>query len=347
MARSSLLILILFFLAFVRFLSIDTHLLPETTGELDAVEIKTYPIREIVAERASQLLDQPQSALLAGMVVGSKESLPAEFKKALRDTSTIHIVVVSGQNLTLLSVFILGFAPWIGRKKSILLSISVATIYAYITGLQIPVIRALLMVVAVFLAQLVSREASTVKILILTALAMLIYNPSWIYSISFQLSFMATLGVVVVSPQLVKGVGFLPEFIKNDLLVTLSAQLLTMPVIAIHFHQFSLVGVLVNTLVLWTVPLIMITGGAAVFLSFINLDLGQILILPSGILLTYFVYIVDFFGRKGASIYVPNLNVFFWIGYGLVVIGFHQFLRKLNKDKDNDEANVLSLSNVY
>ncbi|MBI2593801.1 ComEC/Rec2 family competence protein, partial [Candidatus Daviesbacteria bacterium] len=67
----------------------------------------------------AQILPSPQSGLLAGMVLGSKQVLPDDFLQALINTSTIHIVVASGQNLTILSGLIIGFASVVGRKRAV------------------------------------------------------------------------------------------------------------------------------------------------------------------------------------------------------------------------------------
>lgn len=312
--------------------------------ELEKLEMSSSGIRSYLSEQAAGMLPQPQAALLAGMVIGVKEDLPAEFKKALRNTSTIHIVVVSGQNLTLFSAFILGFASIIGRRKALLLSLGLSFLYAVITGLQVPVLRAFIMFGVVAVSQLLNREIQSIKVLVMTGLLMLIYNPSWAFSISFQLSFLATVGVIAVAPQLQRNIKFLPEIISADLCASLAAQLLTLPVIAINFHQMSLAGVLVNALVLWTVPLIMIFGVLALILNLIIPILGQVLILIPYILLTFFVYIVEFFNQPWASVYVPKLNPSVWLGYFLLLAGIYYAL--VLRSKSQDEADVISLDNV-
>lgn len=310
--------------------------LNEEQSDVDFTEYTTplVAITTTLSERSLELLPQPQAALLMGMVLGVKGDLPQEFRRALTNTSTIHIVVVSGQNLTMLSGFILLSAPFMGRRKTILLSIATVVFYAVLTGLQVPVIRAGIMVIATFAAQLFNREGGGFRTLLITVLLMLIFNPHWLLSISFQLSVLATIGVVILAPALIERAKYIPDLIKQDLVVSLCAQLMVLPIIAINFHQLSLVGIVVNTLVLWTVPGVMIFGAAGLILSFISFELGQLMILIPGILLTYFVNIVEFFNQKWVSVYIGNYSFLLWIGYYLLILSFYLALKK-SKNREN------------
>lgn len=278
-------------------------------------------IGETIALRTENILPQPQSALLSGMVLGVKSNLTKEFKKALESTGTIHIVVVSGQNLTLLAGFIMSISAFLGRKKTLVLTLSVLLLYCLLTGFQIPVIRAALMFLFVSIAQFFNREGDTFWILLITALLMLIFNPNWLLSISFQLSFLATVGVVVVAPILITRLKFIPSIIKEDFGVSVAAFLMTLPIIAINFHRISLLGVLVNIFVLWTVPIIMISGAVAMLTFLVNPFLGSLLALFPGIFLTYFVYIIEFFNFEGASVYIPRFSPIIWVGYFVLLLG--------------------------
>lgn len=297
-------------------------------SEAEGIVAYFSQIGETIALRTENILPQPQSALLSGMVIGVKSSLPKEFKTALERTGTIHIVVVSGQNLTLLSGFIMSLAGFLGRKKTLVLTLSVLCLYSLLTGFQIPVIRAALMFLFVSIAQFFNREGDSPWILSLTALLMLVYNPNWLLSISFQLSFLATIGVVVVAPIFIERFKFLPNLIKEDFSVSLAAFLMTLPIIAINFHRISLIGVLVNIFVLWTVPIIMISGALAMVVFLVNPVWGSLIALFPGTFLTYFVYIIEFFNFEGASIYIPRFSPVIWVGYFILLLGILLILKK-------------------
>ena len=267
------------------------------------------------------------------MVLGVRENLPFEFRKALTNTSTIHVVVASGQNLTLLSGFLMGLVSILGRKKTLGLTLGVNVFYAFLTGLQIPIIRAALMNSAVLGSQLLGREVNNFWVLTFTGALMLIYNPNWLFSISFQLSFLATFGVLVIAPFLIERTKLLPNIIRTDLIVSVCAQIMILPVIGANFYTISIIGVLVNALVLWTVPFIMITGVMALIVSFISLTLAQVIALIPGIFLTYFTYIVTFLNVRWGVMLIGRLSLLIWIGYYLIIAGIVFSLIKGSKTK--------------
>lgn len=288
--------------------------------------------REYLQRQFSLLLPKPQSSLLSGMVLGIKSDLPFEFTQALRNTATLHLVVVSGQNLTILSGLILSLSFLLGRKKTVFLTLITVFFYTLLTGLGVPVVRAFLMVSFLLIADVFGREGDSIFILTFTAMLMLVFNPGWIYSISFQLSFLATIGVLIIAPVVISKVKFVPDIIKQDLVVTICAQLLTFPIIAANFHQASVVGVIVNLLVLWTVPFVMVFGVITLFISLVSFNLAKIFSIVPLILTTYFVDVVNFFNHPGVALYVPKINFIVWIGYYLVIIGVYLFLTKKEKN---------------
>src|SRR3989344_5296412 len=144
------------------------------------------------------------------LVYCNKKDLPPALKLALRDTSTLHIVVASGQNLSMVAGFFLSLAGLIKRKHAIVLSLLAVTGYTLLTGAQVPILRAAIMFSLASLATLSGRLKEGWWVLIVTAALMLLLNPEWVYDLSFQLSFLATFGVVVVSPILLKSLHKIP-----------------------------------------------------------------------------------------------------------------------------------------
>lgn len=300
------------------------------------IELDLFPeIRERLDEKIAALLPSPQAQLLSGITLGQKKDLPFDLKLALRDTSTLHMVVVSGQNLSLLAILILKFSGFLTRKVAIILSFSVITFYIFLTGGQIPVLRAALMSFLSGTAQLFGRLNDGFWALLITASLMLLVNPRWILDLSFQLSFMATFGLVVIAPILASYLK-LPSFLKENLAVTLGAQLAVFPIIAQNFHQFSLVSVPANLLTLWTIPYIMSLGLIMLILSSISNLAGQIISLVLAVLLTYFIYIVKFFASLPfAWEYVGEKIWIVWVGYYLVLSAIMLLLN--NGKKSNIE----------
>lgn len=305
-------------------------------------ELKTFePLRVRLEEVLDQTLPYPQSALLSGILLGSNSRLPFYLKQQLKDTSTIHMVVVSGQNLSMLAGFIMSLVYLLGRRKAVVLTLMVIVFYSVLTGFQVPVIRAAVMVLFTYLAQILGKERQGAWILFLTAGLMLLYQPNWLLSISFQLSFLATFGVVAVAPVMVDHLSKVPRILREDLGVTLSAQLMVLPVIAYNFGQISVIGVVVNSLILWSIPLVMISGFISLCLGIIHTFLGQVAGLVPGILLTYFIDVVQLFAEiPGASLRVGETGMVLWIGYYLLIFSLlwmlHAHAKKILADKKAD-----------
>ncbi len=290
-------------------------------------------LRQDLDRTISQFLPSPQAGLLSGILLGNKKDLPGPLKLALRDSSTLHIVVVSGQNLTFVAgLFLFTLAGILKRRVAILVSLGAIIFYTLLTGAQVPVIRAAIMATLAFGAEIFGRVSDGVWILIVAAGSMLLYNPNWLTDLSFQLSFLATLGVIAIAPLLESKLKFLPSVLSQDLAVTTGAQLMVLPVIAQNFHQFSVVGVLANLLVGWTIPFIMILGTVMIILGPIFSVLGRLIAFATTALLTYFIYIVSFFSSLPfAWEYVGEKGWMVWAGYYLLVAGGLLALSKTSK----------------
>lgn len=276
--------------------------------------------REILSQKINTLLNSPNAELLSGILLGKKEELPGQLRLALRDTSTIHIVVVSGQNLTLLAGLIMNLSGLLTRRVAIAFAFLAVLGYLLLSGVQIPALRAAIMVGLAYTGQALGRQSDGLWGLILAAGSLLLINPGWVSDLSFILSFLATFGVVIVAPILAKRLKSLPLFLRENLALTLGAQLMVTPVIAQNFHQFSLVSIPANLLILWTIPYIMVGGAFMVLLGSLWQFLGEIIALIVGALLTYFIYIVQFFASLPfAWEYVGEQVWIVWVGYYLIL----------------------------
>lgn len=290
-------------------------------------------IRKDLDKKISQILPTPQAELLSGIVLGNKKDLPISLKLALRDTSTLHIVVVSGQNLSILAGMIMNLAGLIKRRFAIILNSIVMLLFVILTGGQIPVLRAALMVGISYIAQIYGRENDGFWALLIVGLLMLLINPLWIKDLSFQLSFLATFGVVVLSPAISNMFKNLPPFLKENVIVTLSAQIMVTPVIIQNFHQLSLVSIPTNLLVLWIVPYIMGGGLILLIVSLLSNFLTRLVALLLEILLTYFIYIVKFFSSLPFAWQYAGEQIWIvWVGYYMLVAAIVLSLKNVKKE---------------
>jgi competence protein ComEC len=270
---------------------------------------------------------EPQASFLGGLVLGAKKSIPDDLMESFSRTGTTHIVALSGYNITIIGVLILNVcrALWISRKKSFGVSLGAIAFFVLVTGAQASVVRAGIMGMLVLLATQLGRLSRITNALAVTAVIMVLVNPKvLLFDTGFQLSFLATIGLVYLSPLLERWLSWLPSIfeIKSTLIATLSAIIMTSPLILWQFGRFSLVAPLVNVLILPAIPIAMGLGFITGILSLIWLPVGQVFGWLVWTILSYIIFVVEKFSAIDlASFSIGNISwAWLVLGYGLLGI---------------------------
>lgn len=194
-------------------------------------------------------------------------------------------------------------------------------IFTIFVGASPAVVRACIMGLLAMLALNSNRQTEITLTLVLTAAIMCFYNPKILFhDIGFQLSFLATMGLIYISPLLNPYFRWLPKrlAIRESVLLTISAQIMAMPIILLNFQKLSLVSPLSNLLIAGpTIPMAMLFGFLGTIVSFIYLPLGKVIAYPAFLLLNYIVGIA----RQTASIPFASVEIT-WFGKPLLIIYF-------------------------
>lgn len=269
-----------------------------------------YRLRASAGDTLERLLPDPQAALLRGILLGDDSGLPRALGDAFRLTGTSHIIAISGFNIALLAGLLLRLAvPLTGPRWTVWIAVATIALYTLLVGADPSVVRAAIMGgLTLFAGRWLGRTLYTYGALCLAAFAMTLLRPAALWDVGFQLSFAATLGILVyVEPLSRRAQALLGRWTNREraktftrllaegLLVTLAAQLLTLPLLLYHFQQLSLASPLTNLLILPAQPGIMIWGGLAALAGLLWLPLGQLLALPAWLFLTYTIAVVDWF----------------------------------------------------
>jgi competence protein ComEC len=241
-------------------------------------------------------LPEPAASLLAGIVLGEKSALPSAFWQALRKTGTLHIVVASGANINFFAGFLMAILPFLfSRKLAYLITVVLIWFYVVLAGGEAPIFRAGVMGTIAYFGLTLGRTSEGIRTLLLAALILLLLRPLSLFDLGFQLSFAATLGIILFSNQNWGVIEKLGKRLGRVLKTTLSAQVFTLPIIFLNFGTFPWLSPLVNLLVYWTIPVLMSLGAAAGILGLVWEPLGNFFCFLSYPLLEYFVKIVEIF----------------------------------------------------
>lgn len=285
-----------------------------------------FGFKNVVASKIGQLWHEPYASFMAGLLYGYRGGL-GELNDMFSRTGITHIVAISGYNITIIVSILITFCVqvYIPRKKAFWIIVGGIILFVLFTGASASVVRAGIMGIIVLLSKQTGRLSRIGNVLLLTAVVMVLQNPLvLVWDAGFQLSFISTCGLVYLSPLFVQWFKKLPEKfgIKESLISTLSAIMATLPLILFQFGRLSIVAPVVNILVLWIIPYLMLIGFVATVFGFVFFPLGQVLAWVGLVGLKYIVFVVKWF--SGLPFAAIDLKISWWVM--VVLYGFILYL---------------------
>lgn len=274
----------------------------QTKSRLQHLYYLPEQVRQKVAVFLGRHLNPTIFGLYQALLVGSRAGVSPEVQEQFKATGTMHLLAISGLHMGLLGLMIVAILNWLLRRSQWLLlhvhvpslaligSLPVLVGYAFIAGMNTPVLRALIMATVMLTAVILRRQHRLLHLVAAAALLVLICNPLALFTVSFQLSFSAVTALALFFPQLIctdqldppepGHVARLTRYTKTALLVSITATVGTLPFMLLYFNRFSPIGPVMNLLVepflcfwalpwgLAAIPLIFIAPqGAAMFLK--------------------------------------------------------------------------------
>jgi competence protein ComEC len=310
----------------------------EAHGAVNPVLVVLFDLRQRAYEVTNRIFPQPEGALLSGVLLGLDQDLPVDLAEAYKTTGTAHIIAISGFNISILAGLFAGlFTRLLGRFltrwwAALAAALSIAA-YTLLVGAEPAVVRAAIMGGLAIFGRELGRKSAGLNMLGFSAAVMAALNPDILWNPSFQLSFGATLGLVLYADPLQEGFrklasAHLPAPLVERLvgpfgeyfLFTLAAQITTLPILVYHFQRLSISALLSNPLVLPPQPLVMILSGVAVIAGLIWLPLGQALAYAAWPLAAYTNRMVELLARlPGGSIRLNEVHLAWLVlFYGLL-----------------------------
>ena len=307
--------------------------LPFTSG--NPILRLVYAFKDRAIANLYRIFPDPEASLLSGILLGDANGLPASLQQAYQNTGTSHIIAISGFNISIIAgLFVLLFSRLLGSRRGAVAAVIGIALYTLLVGATPSVLRAAIMGSLGILAAQLGRRQDGLNSLAATAGVMALLTPSVLWDAGFQLSFAATLGLILyaeplqgwvtglfarrLSPVTARRLGLL---VGGLLLFTLAAQVTTLPVMAWHFQRISLVALLANPFILPAQPAVMVLGGLALFLSFIYLPLGKLAAWLAWPFAAYTDRAVEFFNRlpHGYIVLGEFSLLFVFLYYGVLL----------------------------
>ena len=270
-----------------------------------------FKIKGSFISRLNAVLPSPASALASGILIGDTSGIPDDLMEAFRATGVIHIVAVSGYNVSIIVVAFMLAAPYffISRRAAWFIAVPAIIGFVVMTGAESSAVRAGIMALIAGAAAVSGRVGAVWRILVFTAAIMLLINPYVLrFDVGFQLSFLATLGLIYITPRIDKYVssfiGHFPFFrygrnffaiIRESFSTTVGANIAVAPVIFLQFGTFSFLSPIVNVLILWAIPWIMGYSFIAAIAAYASPVLGNIISWFAWGFLEYLITVVRWF----------------------------------------------------
>lgn len=304
------------------------------------IKEKLLGFKKSVIFQFKRFLPNDSAALLSGLTLGWRGDFTDEFKKEMSLSGTTHLVALSGYNITILVLVVAGaFSYWLSRRLTFWLTTAVICLFIVMVGAEASVVRAALMGFLVLVAKEVGRRHSMRNAIALAAAVMIFIDPSALFDIGFQLSFLSLIGIVYLGPAF-GGLFRLKEDSKSFLswrenaVTTLSAQLAVAPVLIQVFGNFSLTSIAANVLILEFVPLTMLFGFLLAAFGSIFYYAGFVLSFLENIFLKYELGVIKLFADWSMPVFSGANSWFLFAIYYLTIIIFAVHMAKPKNVKE-------------
>lgn len=278
-------------------------------------------LRDRYRKAVEQLLPQPHAALLVGVVLGVRTGIPARLNQELIATGLVHLLVLSGLKVAVFARLVrAALLPALGRAAT-LPALALIALYALTGGATPAGVRAATMGGLALAATHLGRPTHVWSSLAATAAAMLGWRPELAWDVGFQLSFVGTAAIILLTPAVEHRLLWLPGWLREPFAVTCAAQVGTVPFMATNFNVLSPVAPLANAAVLPLLPVLVAAGLLLAPLALLP-AVGQAAALPLAALLAYVEQVASLLARvPGAALTVPDFPAWAGLAYYVAVAG--------------------------
>ncbi|MBI4160194.1 ComEC/Rec2 family competence protein [Candidatus Wolfebacteria bacterium] len=303
-----------------------------------------FAVKTNVIGTFQKILPSEEAAFLSGVTLGERAEFSEELEERMKNSGTTHLVALSGYNISIIGWAIRkSLGNVFSRRLSFIATLFLILGFVLMTGAEASVVRAALMGAILLLAGEIGRPYSARNAIVLTACAMALANPLIVrFDVGFELSFFALIGLIYVAPVMKKilRLGEKPGFLswRDNLAITIGAQLAVLPILIFYFNATSVVSIVSNLLVLEVIPPIMGIGFLAGAIGFFALPVSFIagwLLYP---LIAFVLGVIKLFGSLPSLVVEPGGGIAVFVFYYAVLFGGAAWFYKRAKEKNFNAA---------
>ncbi len=284
-------------------------------------------------EKIDSIFEEEKASMIKGLLLGDTGDIQEEVKENFQVANISHVLAISGMHIGYLILGIqIVLKNRIGKKKTKIVTIVILIFYVFITGFSPSIVRAVVMGIITIGGGLVNRKSDIWNSIAISLLGILFYNPFLILNVGLQLSYLGTIGIILFQPVILKIFESYSskrryklkrklevwEKAKEMIAVSLSAQIMILPILLYHFNICGIYFLITNLLVSLVIAPIIILGFFCIILSFILNPIAKFLTVPLGLGLNFLNLISKFSELPFSKIYIPTPS---WIAIFLYFIG--------------------------
>lgn len=224
-------------------------------------------LKSVFKNQLQLYLNQDNFELSMALILGDKQYLQKETKTSFSNAGAMHVLAVSGLHIGILLQVILlllrQFSKFISRNKAIVTALIIIWLYALLIGLPASVVRAAFMFSVVYIGMMFSKNNHSINALFFSAFVLLLFNPNWLFDVGFQLSYMAMFGILTTYKPISTLWYFKSKLLLKvwqGIVIGLSAQVFTFPLVLYYFHQYPNYSILTNLFLMVIIGAVMVTG---------------------------------------------------------------------------------------
>lgn len=335
---------------------IDATAMIFADAQLNITPEKSFYIRYIpkyiahaIESRMEDLIPSPESGFIKALVLGNTDDFYKDSQENLRIIGLSHAVAVSGMQVAFLAFVIIAL---VGKRRAIYVATPILFLFTLVVGSVPSVVRAFIMMTIVLIAPYIRREADGITSLTFALFVILLFNPYSACDIGLQLSFLATLGLILFGMKIDKFImrrlaikqvllKRIIHFFVSIFATSIAASIFTIPLIALVFDTVSLISPIANLLLLGIINLIFLIAVIGVAASFIYMGVGKILMVPAHFLAKATLFLADKMAQLPyASVYVGNIY------YVLFIVNIYVILYLMYRSRREKRAPIIPLCAV-